>query len=661
MGLLQTPPRTPEEIERSRPLAIPPEEVARMDERAWYERAFRGDAAQLTVRALVMGTVLGFFLAFTNVYVGLKAGWALGVALTACIVSFTVSAGLVKLGLARTPLTILETNCAQSTAASAGYGTAVITSTAVPAMLMLSTTDADPRGHNLPWYVVAPWVLLVAVLGVSMAVPMKRRLVNRERLPFPEGTAAAVLLQSLYTQAAEAVAKGRALLAAGLVGVIVPLVKDLHRPGRHGLVPEQSHVFDFLPRRLVRVLDPASHAFVEKLTRPSEWGMSLDHGVVLIGAGAIVGLRATFGMVLGAILVAYGLGPPALGWGWTNTSGKLVAAAKLPSSAWRDIGVWLGAPLLVAFGLVTFALQFRGFGRAVRTPGGGEGAGEEDARVGAIEVPMRWFVVGTTVAGAAIVVVAQAAFGIPVHYGALAVFLCFFLALVMARATGETGLTPGGPMGKVMQLAYGVLMPQSFAANLMTASITAGSGLACADLLLDLKAGYLLGAHPRRQFVAQFLGIFTGTAATCIGYYALVPDATVFAGTPDHPAAFPAPAAQQWRAVAELFEVGLGNLHPMARWAIAAGLFVGTLLAVLEWALPRHRRWIPSATGIGLGVVLPFHIPISFFVGALGAWGFRRADRPRADRFLVPIASGLIAGESIVGVLVQLVDNKLLR
>ena len=95
-----------------------------MDEREWYERAFRGqDAAQLTVRAVVMGCVLGFFLAFTNVYVGLKTGWGLGVALTACIASFSIWSALLRVGLARTPMTILENNCMQSTASSAGVAT----------------------------------------------------------------------------------------------------------------------------------------------------------------------------------------------------------------------------------------------------------------------------------------------------------------------------------------------------------------------------------------------------------------------------------------------------------------------------------------------------------------------------------------------------------
>ena len=86
MPLFQKPAASPEEIEASKPLAMTVAEVEALGEAEWYARAFRGDAAQLTVRAVAMGMVLGFFLAFTNVYVGLKSGWGLGVALTACIV-----------------------------------------------------------------------------------------------------------------------------------------------------------------------------------------------------------------------------------------------------------------------------------------------------------------------------------------------------------------------------------------------------------------------------------------------------------------------------------------------------------------------------------------------------------------------------------------------
>jgi uncharacterized oligopeptide transporter (OPT) family protein len=252
-------------------------------------------------------------------------------------------------------------------------------------------------------------------------------------------------------------------------------------------------------------------------------------------------------------------------------------------------------------------------------------------------------------------------FGIPWHLGLLAVALTFFLSLVACRATGESDITPIGALGKVTQLVYGVLIPQNATANLMTASITANAAASSADLLTDLKSGYLLGAHPRRQFLAQFFGIFTGTVATILGFRLLVPDATVLTGTPGSPAAFPAPAAQAWLAVARVFQGGLQNLHPMARTCIWWGLGVGALLVVVEFALPRYRKWMPSPTGLGLGFILPFFNPFSMLLGALLAWVWSRRNSAQADHYVVPVASGIIAGESIVSVAIALVKTVLLR
>ena len=217
--------------------------------------------------------------------------------------------------------------------------------------------------------------------------------------------------------------------------------------------------------------------------------------------------------------------------------------------------------------------------------------------------------------GAGIVVIAQRYFDIPFVYGVLAVLLAFILALVACRATGESDITPTGAMGKIMQLTYGVLMPQKPTPNLMTAGITAGASSASADLLTDLKSGYLLGANPRRQFVAQILGIVPGTIATVLGYFILVPSVTALTGENGRDPAFPAPAAQSWAAVAKVFAQGPANLHPMAQSGILYGLVAGAALVLLRAApCPKHKKYLPSATGLGLGLLLPFlpvvrHVP----------------------------------------------------
>jgi uncharacterized oligopeptide transporter (OPT) family protein len=212
-------------------------------------------------------------------------------------------------------------------------------------------------------------------------------------------------------------------------------------------------------------------------------------------------------------------------------------------------------------------------------------------------------------------------------------------------------------MGKVMQLTYGVLIPQSTTANLMTASITASSASSSADLLNDLKSGYLLGANPRRQFVAQFIGIFAGTAATVTGFYLLVPDATVLTGVGSAAPKFPAPAAQAWKAVAELFQMGLGNMHPMHRQAILWGLLLGGAMVVLEQLLPKAKRYLPSATGIGLGFILPFQYPFSMLLGAVIASLWTTTPKETSEAYLVPVAAGVIAGVSIMGVLVAVLNT----
>lgn len=204
----------PQERDRSLPLAFAgtPDEI----ERQWYEQVYRGrgdSMAQLTWRAVLMGSILGGVLSLTNLYIGLKAGWGFGVAITASILSYALWTALLRAGLARTPMTILENNCMQSAASSAGYSTGGTLISAFAAYLII-----NHHGMSVP--LMLAWVFFIAVLGVTMAIPMKRQMVNIEQLKFPSGIAAAETLRALHASSSQGMRAAKALGLAGAVAAV---------------------------------------------------------------------------------------------------------------------------------------------------------------------------------------------------------------------------------------------------------------------------------------------------------------------------------------------------------------------------------------------------------------------------------------------------------
>jgi len=319
---------------------------------------------------------------------------------------------------------------------------------------------------------------------------------------------------------------------------------------------------------------------------------------------------------------------------------------------------------MVTSGLLTFGLQWRtvlrafsGFGKLLKKSAEHHDAASADplektrAELDKIEVPSSWFAIGTGIATVGLVIIGYIAFSISPWMGVLAVVMSFMLAIVACRATGETDITPVGAMGKITQLTYGVLAPSNITTNLMTASLTAGTAGASADLLNDLKSGYLLGANPRQQFLAQLSGTLIGTAVSVPVFYLLVP-------TPDALGTdrFPAPSAQVWKGVAELLANGVESLHPWARWGIVVGGAIGIVLPLLELWLPKYRKWMPSATGLGLALVIPCWNSVSMFLGALIAYVWSKYRAEHGERYITSIASGIIAGESLLGVVVALLS-----
>jgi uncharacterized oligopeptide transporter (OPT) family protein len=377
--------------------------------------------------------------------------------------------------------------------------------------------------------------------------------------------------------------------------------------------------------------------------RPAaDWTLGLKTELVLLGAGALMSFRAGWSLLLGGVLT-YGVLAPSL-----VERGVVSAVSYKEIVGWT---VWPGAAILVASGLTSFALDWRSVARSfaglARVFSRGS-AGQDP--IDRVECPGWWFPAGFVVLGPVVVLLMGWLFQIPLWAGLIALPLAVVMGFVAARVTGETDVTPTKALGPVTQLVYGVATPGNLAGNIMAANVTGGIGLHAADLLTTLKTGWLLGASPRVQFYAQLFGVVAGAAVVVPAFTLLIPDPAVLGSD-----AWPAPSCLVWAGVSKAFAGGVGSLGGAARAGIVAGLLLGVALAVMERLAPRPlKAWVPSPAGLGIAMVVPGSNAIAMFLGSLAAFWLQRRRPEQAGRYVTPVASGFIAGESLMGVAVAL-------
>ncbi|MFO0626644.1 MAG: OPT family oligopeptide transporter [Polyangiales bacterium] len=609
-------------------------------EHRWLREVYQGEAVpQLTPRAVIAGMILGAFLVGSNLITALRTGWSFGVTITAGIMAYVIFGLLERVGLIKRHFGMLENNAMQSVASAAGYMTGGGTAAAIPALMM--ATEQPIAGH-----VMFLWITTIAVMGVFMAIPMKRQMINQEGLRFPSGIAAAETLRQLHPEDAAALdarktlregevaeakgevtdprAAGRALFRAGGVTAVYTYLREHHL----------SWLFN-IPESFKPPLQFHGHPL-------AKWSVAFDTSLLLFAAGGIMGWRSAWSMMVGSCINYFALAPHGFALGGI-TEVKYSAIAK-----WT---VWFGSSLLLTAGLLSFAFTWRQVARAFGDVGKifSRKTGEVEDPLAKVEVPMSWFVAGMLTLTPIVAFLAWVFFGIAWWMSLLCVAMSFFIAIVASRATGETDTTPTGALGKITQLTFGVLAPGSVSTNLMTASMSAGVAIHAADLLTDLKSGYLLGARPRQQFFAQFFGVLAGGSVVVFAFQKLVPNHTVI-GTER----LPAPGAISWLAVARGLTTGLAGLPRGATTLIAVGAAVGVVLVLADKFLPKYRRYIPSATGFGMAFTMPFANTLSMFLGALLALAWEKRDKRGAETFIVPISSGVIAAEGLVAIAMAL-------
>lgn len=588
-------------------------------ESEWLARTYEASGVNLTGRAVVVGMLIGAVMCLSNIYVFFKTGWSLGVTLTACILAFAVFKILAAARLTKTPLGVLENNALTTVASGAGYMTGGGNMAAFGALLMVTTVRPDTLS-------MIAWFGVIAALGVFAAIPIKRQLINREQLAFPTGTATAETIRSIHAGAeGGSGAKAKALALGGLVGGALALLRD---------------AWHVLPPMLALPVTLAGHAL-------KDWTLALKTEVVLIGAGALMSFRTGWSILMGGVLTYAFLAPSLLARGLiTGVTYKAIVAWTL----------WPGAAILVGAGLTSFVLDWRSVARSfsglanIFKKKKAKDASNSGLDIDAVESPSWWFPAGFAILSPVAVGLMALLFHIPVWAGAIAIPLAVLMGFVAARVTGETDVTPTKALGPVTQLIFGALTPGNLSGNIMSANVTGGIGLHSADLLTTLKTGWLLGAKPRHQVYGQLLGVVAGALIVVPAFNLVIPDPSVLGSE-----AWPAPSCVVWAGVSKAFAGGIGALHASAQKAVVVGLVLGIMLAVLEKVAPKRlRAWLPSPSGLGIAMVIPGSNCIAMFLGAATAELLRKKRPKLAEDYVVPVASGLIAGESLMGIVVAL-------
>jgi uncharacterized oligopeptide transporter (OPT) family protein len=628
-------------------------------DRWWLENVFRGDMPQLTIRSGITGFLLGGVLAATALYIGAKTGITIGVGLTSVILAFAIYRIMASAGMAK-DFTILENNCTQSIATAAGYMVAPMISGLAAYMLV--------TGKVIPWWQMIVWMVVVSIIGVLLAFPMKRRFINEEQMPFPEGRASGVVLDALYTGAAAAgMFKAKLLAASAIVAALYQaIISDgWMRLLQFNLLRMNQWLGMKEPWTFHERLDSYYYAAAAKVngyiptiagTDIRQLGLRLTLDVAMLGVGGLMGIAVATSCLLGAFINFVILAPIMI------QAGDIVARVNLDGSVApisrieivNQWSLWWGVTMMVVGSLVSLLGRpeiFKGlFRRKARD------SGADVLRH--IELPLWLSFVGVPLMSVLGVWITHHFFGVPWLLAAVSLPLIFVLSIICTNSMALTSWTPTGSLSKITQFTMGAIDRSNPASNLIPAAMTAEIASNAANLLSDIKPGYMLGGKPRHQAVGHVIGIIAGAIA-CVPLFFLLflpPDANgvrqVSAMVSDQ---FAFPAALQWKGVADIIAKGLSALP----WSAVVSMIVAAVAAAaIEFAkIATKGRFGLSAVSIGLGVVLPPEATFAMFVGAFVFWIMGRRHRKQGTsghRFWVdglePICAGLISGAALVGI-----------
>jgi OPT family oligopeptide transporter len=630
----------------------------------WFDNVFRGDMPQLTLRSGFTGFLLGGILSATALYIAAKTGISIGVGLTSVLLSFGLYRALHGAGLAK-DFTILENNCTQSIATAAGYAIGPLISSFGAYMLV---TDRIVPG----WQMVV-WMVVIMTLGVLIAFPMKRRFINEDQLPFPEGRACGVVLDSLYTGgAAEGLFKTRLLIvSAGLTAVWAALTGDAWMKliemkilmlDKWTSLKESWNIEDRIDTYFYQAAEKFHWATPSILgTDFRTLGLRLTLDLSMVGIGGLMGMAVATSCLIGGFLNFVVLAPIMIEHG--DIVQRVTAAGKAVPISRAEIvnqwSMWWGVTMMVVGSLVGLLSKpdlFTKAFKSITTRRNAAANGSDVLRH--IEVPLWVSYVGVPVFSLIGAYVTHEFFGVPLLLSFISLPLIFVLTVICTNSMALTSWTPTGALSKITQFSMGAIDRTNPASNLLPAGMTSEISANAANLLSDIKPGYMLGGKPRHQAIGHIIGLFSGALTSVPLFFLLFlrPDANgVRSPSTMISDQFAFPAVVQWKGVAEIIAHGFRGLPTSA--LVAVGVAAVAALVIEGARIATRGRFALSAVSIGLGVVLPPESTFMMWIGALMFFLLRLRYKEPGTRGnaiwvegLEPICAGLISGAALMGI-----------
>ncbi|HEV8136703.1 MAG TPA: OPT family oligopeptide transporter [Pyrinomonadaceae bacterium] len=547
---------------------------------------------ELTLRSILVGLVVAAIIGSAYPYCVLKLGFGPNLSVVSAFFGFIA----LVLILRATGTNARENNIVQTMGTSAGQ-TAFMCVLLAAFDLLNSKQVLNPPIH-LGTFQIFFWLCSASLLGILLAVPMRRHYIDEENLTYADGMAAGETIKVLHEG------------------------KDKGASAK----PVKALAFGGLASGLLMVLTSFLKLFPDTWLLPGMQPMNIGFNWSLLsfGSGLLVGFRICLAMAIGTFV------------SWFLLPHYLVAHGMIPEQTYPMTLRWVMWPatgLMVAGGLTSLALKWNLIVKTFR----GLSASKLEGR----DIPMQWVLIGSIVMTVIICLVQFISMGIPVWLSFIAILLTLPLMLVGLRVLGETNWGPISAMSNMMQAVFAFISPGNVPVNMSSSGLTGTIAVTSEALMQDFKAGQLVKSNPRNLTIAQLIAAPVGSMATAIVYPVLRDKFGI------GPQGLSSPISVKWAGFAELLTKGLSALPPGCLVGLAIGIAVGIILTLLAEYVSEKT---PSPAAIGIGMLIPASVLMTFIAGGVGQLIWARTSPKSEEDIRIPLASGLICGEAILAV-----------